>query len=55
MRLSFDQLITEALLLEKKSVVDGKKWYHCYTHRVMAIRPTLKGAISAFDFIKTTS
>ena len=99
MRLTFDQLITEALLQEKKrgptwptlkknqvkldpeerekamkagavwhhgsngeetcgiqkSVVDGKTWWHCHTHRAMAVRPTLKGAISAFDFIETTS
>jgi hypothetical protein len=38
-----------------KSVVNGKTWYSCHTHRCYQVRPTLKGAISAFDFVKTTS
>jgi len=38
-----------------KSVVNGKTWYVCATHRAMQVRPTLKGAISAFRFIKTTA
>ena len=38
-----------------KSVVDGKSWYCCNTHRAIQIKPTLKGAIKAFDFIKTTA
>lgn len=38
-----------------KSVVRGKTYYVCNTHRAAAVKPTLKGAIRAFDFIKTTS
>jgi len=38
-----------------KSVVKGKTWYVCNTHRAMQVKPTLKGAIQAFKFIKTTS
>lgn len=38
-----------------KAVVNGKTWYCCNTHRAIQIKPTLKGAIKAFDFIKTTS
>lgn len=38
-----------------KSVVRGKTWYVCNTHRAGTAKPTLKGAIKAFDFIKTTS
>ena len=38
-----------------KAVVDGKTWYACNTHRAGAVKPTLKGAIRAFDFVKTTS
>lgn len=38
-----------------KSEVDGKTWYICNTHRCHAIRPTLKGSISSYDFIETTS
>jgi len=38
-----------------KSVVNGKTWYVCNTHRAMQVKPTLKGAIRAFDFIKTTA
>jgi len=33
----------------------GNFVYGCNTHRAGAIKPTLKGAINAFDFIKTTS
>jgi len=38
-----------------KSVVDGKTWYVCNTHRAMNVSPTLKGAIRNYDFIKTTA
>ena len=38
-----------------KAVVNGKTWYCCNTHRAIQIKPTLKGAIKAFDFIKTTA
>lgn len=33
----------------------GKILYGCNTHRAMAVKPTLKGAINAFKFIKTTA
>lgn len=32
----------------KKSVVDGKTWYWCATHRCGQVKSTLKGAIHAF-------
>jgi len=38
-----------------KSRVNGKTYYVCNTHRAAEVKPTLKGAIRAFDFIKTTS
>ena len=38
-----------------KSVVNGKEYYCCNTHRAMNTAPTLKGAIKNFDFIKTTA
>lgn len=38
-----------------KSVVRGKTWYGCNTHRAYACKPTLRGAIAAFKFIKTTA
>jgi hypothetical protein len=38
-----------------KSVVKGKTWYVCNTHRAMQVKPTIKGAIAAFKFIKTTA
>lgn len=38
-----------------KGVVKGKTWFACHTHRAYAVRPTLAGAIKAFEFIKTTS
>ena len=38
-----------------KSEVDGKTWYVCNTHRAYQCKPTLKGAISSYDFIETTS
>jgi hypothetical protein len=34
---------------------NGKATYYCYTHRAYQAKPTLKGAIKAFDFIKTTA
>ncbi len=38
-----------------KSIVDGKDWYVCNTHRAFQCKPTLKGAIKSYDFIETTS
>jgi hypothetical protein len=38
-----------------KSVVNGRTWYSCHTHRCYQVRSTLKGAISAFKFVKTTA
>lgn len=38
-----------------KSVVNGKTWYVCHTHRCYQARPTLRGAINAFKFVKTTA
>jgi len=34
---------------------DGSFLYCCNTHRAIAIKKTLKGAIAAFKFIKTTA
>jgi hypothetical protein len=38
-----------------KAVVNGKEWFVCNTHRAYQCKPTLEGAISAFDFIETTA
>lgn len=38
-----------------KSEIRGRTYYVCNTHRAAQVKPTLKGAIRAFDFIKTTS
>ena len=38
-----------------KAKVKGKDWYCCNTHRAYEAKPTLKGAIKAFEFIKTTA
>ena len=39
----------------RKAVINGKTWYWCATHRAGQVKPTLKGAIKAFDFVKTTA
>src|SRR5208282_3301659 len=39
----------------QKANIKGKDWYWCATHRAYQVKPTLKGAIKAFEFIKTTS
>lgn len=38
-----------------KSTVNGETWYVCNTHRAAQVKPSLKGAIRAFRFVKTTS
>lgn len=38
-----------------KAEIRGKTYYVCNTHRAAAVKPTLKGAIRAFDYIETTS
>ena len=38
-----------------KSVVQGKTWFVCNTHRAYQAKPTLRGAISAFKFIQSTA
>ena len=38
-----------------KSVVKGKTWFVCNTHRAYQAKPTLRGAISAFKFIQSTA
>jgi hypothetical protein len=38
-----------------KAEVKGKTWYVCHTHRCYQAKPTLKGAIKAFEFVKTTA
>lgn len=38
-----------------KSVVNGTTWYVCNTHRAYQAKKSLKGAINAFKFIKTTA
>ena len=45
----------EATPAVRKAVVNNKTWYFCATHRAGQVRPTLKGAISAFEFVKTTA
>jgi len=39
----------------QKSVVNGKTWYWCATHRCGVVKPTLKGAIAAFPEVEKTS
>jgi hypothetical protein len=39
----------------KAKTKSGKILYGCNTHRAMAVKPTLKGAIKAFKFIETTA
>jgi len=38
-----------------KSVIKGETWYVTNTHRAYQAKKTLKAAIKAFDFIKTTA
>ena len=38
-----------------KSVVNGKTWYVCSTHRFYQVRPTLRGAIGTFDAVEKTA
>ena len=38
-----------------KAEVNGKTWFVCNTHRAYQCKPTLKGAINAYDFIETTA
>ena len=39
----------------KARMKSGEIRYGCNTHRAMVLKKTLKGAINAFDFIKTTA
>lgn len=39
----------------KSSDASGNTVYGCNTHRAMQVKPTLAGAIKAFEFIKTTA
>jgi hypothetical protein len=41
--------------IKKAKFPDGKTWYYCNTHRAGAVRPTLKGALSKWPFIKSTA
>lgn len=45
----------EATPAVRKAVINGKTWYWCATHRAGQVKSTLKAAIKAFDFVKTTS
>ncbi len=38
-----------------KSIIKGETWYVTNTHRAYQAKKTLKAAIKAFDFIKTTA
>lgn len=38
-----------------KSIVNGKTYYICNTHRAAAVKDNLKAAIRAFKYIETTS
>jgi hypothetical protein len=38
-----------------KAVVNGTTWYVCNTHRAYQAKKSLKAAIRAFKFIKTTA
>jgi len=38
-----------------KAEINGKTWFVCNTHRAYQCKPTLKGAINAYDFIETTA
>lgn len=39
----------------RKSVVKGKTWYWCATHRAYKVKPTFKAAIKAYDWVETTA
>ena len=39
----------------KANMPDGKTIYGCNTHRAMQYRPTLKGALAKWPFIKSTA
>ena len=38
-----------------KSVVNGRTWYVCNTHRAYQAKRSIAAAINAFKFIKTTA
>jgi hypothetical protein len=51
---SFKECSQDQSATAMKSVVNGKTWYACYTHRACQVSPTLKGALKAYPEIAAT-